>query len=148
MIREFDSAIAGPTSVEGWRDAGRWSRLKIGRHSQPGCAKLGRKVIIAGGYSYDVGTLRSTEVVDLDSREVTAGGDLASPRKYFHLATIRRGGEEKMFAVAGMSNSSTYHNTVEKLVESVTWRKADSFLAQGRGFHGAVAVPRDYICPS
>ena len=47
-IREFDAALAGPTSTEGWREAGRWPRLKTSREYNPGCAKIGQKVIIAG----------------------------------------------------------------------------------------------------
>ena len=40
-IREFNAAIAGPTSIEGWREAGRWPALKTSRYNQPGCAKIG-----------------------------------------------------------------------------------------------------------
>ena len=151
-IREFDAAIAGPTSMDGWREAGRWPRLETSRSRWPGCAKLGQKVIIAGGHSGE-GKLRSTEVLDLDSRQITAGGDLVSPRFYFHLATLRRGGQEKVFALAGYGDS-TYVNTVEELVEveeSTTWARADSFLGdrrQGRGYFGAVAVPKEFICPT
>ena len=147
-ISEFDAAIAGPTSIEGWREAGRWPRLKTHRIDWPGCAKLGQKVIIAGGWNSG-GALRSTEVLNLDSREITAGGDLTSPRFWFHLATIRRGGEEKVFAVGGWDDS-TFRNTVEELVEeedSATWRKAASSLGERRDFFGVVAVPEEFVCP-
>merc|ERR1719264_2035108 len=33
-IREFDAAIAGPTSIEGWRETGRWPALKTIRTHQ------------------------------------------------------------------------------------------------------------------
>ena len=152
-ILEFDAAKDGPTSIDGWRKAGRWPRLKTSRTTQPGCAKLGRKVIIAGG-QYNIGLNRgvdrSTEVLDLDSREITAGGPMATPRFNFHLATIRRGGEEKMFAVAGWGDLTSL-STVEELVEveeSTTWREADSFLAEERGFFGVVAVPEEFLCPA
>ena len=78
---------------------------------------------------------------------------MVSPRFYFHLATLRRGGQEKVFALAGYGDS-TYVNTVEELVEveeSTTWATADSFLGdrrQGRGYFGAVAVPKEFICPT
>ena len=68
-IHEFDAAIDGPTSIDGWRETGKWPRLKTSRKSWPGCAKIGQKVIIAGG---------STEVLDFVSREITAGGDFSS----------------------------------------------------------------------
>jgi len=145
-IREFDTAIAGPTSIDGWREAGRWPSLKKSRSEWPGCAKLGQKVIIAGG-SYG-GSLRSTEVLDLDSREITAGGDMATPRSYFHLATIRSGGQEKVFAVAGLDASGNKLNSVEEWVEeSSTWKAADN-IAQKRDEFGAVTVPRKLVCPT
>ena len=147
-IRELEAGIDGPTSIRGWREAGRWPRLKTSRTQGPGCAKLGQKVIIAGGYNR--GPLRSTEVLDLASRQITAGGDMTTPRTWFHFATIRRGGEEKVFAVGGESDSR-YLNTVEELVEveeSNTGRKADSFLGERRSYFGAVAVPKEFVCPA
>ena len=44
-IHEFDAAIAGPTSEEGWRDSTLWPTLKTSRPLTPGCAKLNNKVI-------------------------------------------------------------------------------------------------------
>jgi len=146
-IREFDAAIDGPTSIDGWREAGSWPRLKTSRTYWPGCTKIGQKVIIAGGYNNGE-AFRSTEVLDLDSRQITAGGDMVSARAWFHLATIRRGGLEKVLAVGGR-DASSYVNTVEELVEveeSTTWRKADSFL--GRSLFGAEAFPEELICPA
>merc|ERR1719234_2522519 len=95
-IREFDTAIAGPTSREGWREAGHWPELKTSRILQPGCAKIGQKVIIAGGYNNEE-SLSSTEVLDLVDRWISSEGEMASPRQFFHAATIISGGEEKMF---------------------------------------------------
>jgi len=143
-IREFDAAIAGPTSIDGWREEGRWPRLKTRRKAWPGCAKLGQKVIIAGGYNGE--TLRSTEVLDLDTREITAGGDMATPRYWFHLAAIRIGGEEKVVAVGGADASDNQLNSVEEWVEeSSTWKAADN-IAQKRRFFGVVEVPRTLVC--
>ena len=145
-IREFDAAIAGPTSIAGWREAGRWPRLETSRNSWPGCVKLGRKVIIAGGY-YSGKNFRSTEVLDLDSREITAGGDMATPRRWLHLATIRRGGLERVVALAGRGES-TQVNTVEEWVEeSATWKAANS-LSQAKSSFGTVAIPVELICPA
>jgi len=147
-IHEFDADIAGPTSINGWREAGRWPRLKTTRYSWPGCAKLGQKVIIAGGVK-SAEFLSSTEVLDLGSREITTGGDLATPRTYFHLATIIRGGQEKVYAVAGRGDAiERAMNTVEEWVEaSSTWKAADN-LPQKRMLFGAVTVARSYVCPA
>ena len=63
------------------------------------------------------------------------------PRTYFHVGTIVSGGEEKMFAVGGNSN------TVEEWVEETsTWKAADN-LAKKRVLLGAAVVPRKLICP-
>ena len=154
-ILEFDAALAGPTSSEGWRHAGRWPRLKTGRAYQPGCAKIGQKVIIAGGYSGGA-FLRSTEVLHLGSRQISAGPEMTSPRYRFHLTTIRRRGVEKVFALGSRgvialdSSEAPCLNTVEELVEvggSTTWKRANSFLAQRRCHFGAVTVPQEFICP-
>jgi len=145
LIHEFDAANAGPTSIDGWKEAGRWPSLKTSRSSWPGCAKLGQKVIIAGGFN-SRGVLRSTEVLDLDSREITAGGDMATPRTWFHLATLRRGGQEKVLAVGGEDASDNELNSVEEWVEeSSTWKAADN-IAQKRRFFGVVEVPRTLVC--
>ena len=131
-IHQFDS------TSQSW---GRWPSLKAFRILWPGCAKIGQKVIIAGGYGG--GVLRSTEVLDLGTREITAGGDMATPRYWFHLGTIRRGGEEeKVLALGGVSL-----NTVEEWVEeSGTWKRAAS-LAGEKGYFGAVTVPKEFLCP-
>ena len=72
---------------------------------------------------------------------------MARPRYYFHLATIRSGGEEKMFAVGGSGDTSSSHNTVEEWVEeSSTWKAADNLIEKRQQF-AAVAVPRKLICP-
>ena len=143
-IREFDAAIAGPTSSEGWREAGRWPALKTRRSYQPGCAKIGQKVIIAGGYNR--GSLRSTEVLDLVNRQITSEEEmaLATPRRYFHVSTITRGGQRKMFALAG----STTLNTVEEWVEeNSTWKSANALVEKRYAF-SAVELPRKLICPA
>ena len=140
-IREFDVVIAGPTSSEGWREAQRWPELKTSRNYNPGCAKVGQKVIIAGGSR----TLRSTEVLDLVRRQLTPGGRMTTPREYFHVATITSGGQEKMFALAGRGSSVV--NTAEEWVErSSTWKAANNLVEKKRLF-GAVVVPRALICP-
>ena len=153
-IREFDADIAGPTSIKGWREEGRWPRLKTSRLHWPGCAKIGQKVIIAGGFTTGgEGVLRSTVVLDLGSRLSQAGGDMVMPRHWFHLATIRRGGEETVFAVAGDSISGdrvgAYLDTVEELVEveeNATWGKTDGLLAERRAYFAMCAVPKELIC--
>merc|ERR1712061_837886 len=63
-IHEFDAAIAGPTSEEGWRDSTLWPTLETSRGYTPGCAKIGNKVIVAGGTGGGR-YLQSTLVLDI-----------------------------------------------------------------------------------
>ena len=121
-------------------------RLNTFRDRNPGCAKIGQKVIIAGGYRNGA-SLSSTEVLDLIDRRISSGGEMASPRMYFHLATIISGGEEKMFALAGYNIDISWLNSVEEWVEeSSTWKAADNMVEQRSDF-GSVAVPRHLVCP-
>ena len=142
-IREFDASISGPTSKEGWREAGRWPSLKTKRFSSPGCTKLGQKVIIAGGFKR-----QSTEVLDLQTREITSGGPMAQPRMWFHSGTILgSGGRETLFAFGGEDDKGRIMNGVEEWVEeSGTWKAANS-LAKPIAYYGATVAPKELVCP-
>ena len=120
--------------------------LKTSRTYGPGCAKLGQKVVIAGGFGKI--TRRSTEVLDLHSRQKIGGGDMSTPRHHLHLATIRKGREEKAFALGGW-DGSTQLNTVEEWVEeSSTWKAASSLVnLPTRSTFSVVVIPRRLICP-
>merc|ERR1719509_304038 len=129
-ILEFDSSVAGPTSTAGWRPAGTWPRLLTNRREWPGCAVVGRTLIIAGGRDgYRSGGTyhRTTETLDLDSRTISFGPSMASPRYGFHLV-----------AVPGPRVS------VEELVDGA-WVEAASLEARRSGY-GAVAVPEGLVC--
>ena len=141
-IHEFDAAIAGPTSEEGWRDSTLWPTLKTSRYYTPGCAKIGNKVIVAGGYD-----LQSTEVLDITTRTISTGGDMAAPRRWFNLATISRGGGETTFAIAGHSGSEYLNSVEEWEEESSTWKAAGN-LDTARSSFGVVAIPKNIICPT
>ena len=147
-IHEFDAAIAGPKSAEGWRrESGRWERLKTSRTYYPGCAKVGNKVIIAGGEG-NGRKLQSTEVLDITTRTLLAGGDMASPRNHFCLATIRSGGQDKSFALAGHDGSSKLNTVEEWVEESSSWKEAE-ILSRARYYFGVVALlPKQTICPA
>ena len=70
---------------------------------------------------------------------------MATPRGFFHIATIVAEGSEKMFALAG-TDGPTYLNTVEEWVgESFTWKAAND-LVEKRSSFGAVLAPRHLVC--
>jgi len=149
-IHEFDAAIAGPTSEEGWRDSTLWPTLKTSRGRTPGCAKIGKKVILAGGTGGGR-YLQSTTVLDITTRTISTGGDMATPRAMFNLATISRGGGETTFALGGWSSGTTgteYQNSVEEWEEeSSTWKAAGN-LDTARNYFGVVTIPKNIICPT
>jgi len=153
VIHEFDASIGEPTSSEGWQEAGRWPNLRIDRYQGHGCARLGHQVIIAGGHGarWPGDDLqyksRSTEVLDINKRTLSFGGDMAS-RQYFQLATINFGGRERVFAVGGFWSPDGRKglDTVEEWVEELSiWKPADH-LDQQRSLFGAVVLPRHLIC--
>merc|ERR1711953_272172 len=144
-IHEFDAAIAGPTSEEGWRDSTLWPTLKTSRYDHS-CAKHGDKVILAGGYGGG-GALQSTFVLDITTRTISTGGDMATPRYYFNLATISRGGGDTTFAIAGYSGSEYLNSVEEWEEESSTWKAAGN-LDTARDEFGVVTIPKNIICPT
>ena len=109
------------------------------------------RVIITGGYHGE--SLKSTEVLDLATRNIISVGDLTSTRRYLHVATARVAGQAKTFALGGFgsareSESTTYLNTVEEWEEETsTWKVADN-LVYIRCYFGAVEVAKDVICSS
>ena len=156
-IHEFDASIAGPTSDQGWRQSTRWPTLKTSRWGQPGCAKIGSKVIITGGSNGR--KLRSTEILDLASRTLSIGGDMAWPRIHFKLATLKIGGRDTVLALGGLSakpgieraltfKDSMFIDTVEEwLEETSSWKEAES-LSRKMRFYGLATLPAELICPS
>ena len=104
-------------------------------------------MIIAGGGPWHSG-YKGTEVLDLVTRQITQGGDLIIPRHWFHLATIKEGGIQKVFALAGKIDGGQYLSTVEEWVEETsTWKAADN-LTLSRGLFGTVALPKELLCPA
>jgi len=144
-IHEFDAAIAGPTSEEGWRDSTLWPTLKTSREDHS-CAKHGDTVILAGGNG-GRGVLQSTEVLDITTRTISIGGDMATPRRWFSLATISRGGGDTTFAIAGWSGSQRLNSVEEWEEESSTWKAAGN-LDTARSAFGVVTIPKNIICPT
>ena len=130
--------------MEGIRKVGTLKTSRV----YPGCAKIGNKVIIAGGH-YNGRYFRSTEVLDISTRKSSVGGDMATARAYLNLATISSGGGQKLFAVAGrIIAHGRATNTVEEwMEESSTWKEAGS-LSRARDHFGLVTLPKGLICPA
>ena len=124
-----------------------WPTLKTSRSLTPGCAKLNNKVIIAGGADNRINIQKSTLVLDITTRTISTGGDMATPRYYFNLATISRGGGDTTFAIAGYSGSERLNSVEEWEEESSTWKAAGN-LDTARSSFGVVTIPKNIICPT
>ena len=127
-----------------------------------GCAVVGNKFIVAGredtnrNYLKSAGDysthtthnyLKSTEIIDLHTRSIIAGGGMKKPRGFFHLLSIRG----TLYALGGEYydyDYDIYHPLadVEEFVEETgTWKPATS-LSGARSDYGGVAVNLDLIC--
>ena len=144
-IREFDASIAGPLSQRGWRKKNKWPGLKTRRIYWAGCAKVGEKVIIAGGYSrgtnYD-----TTEVLDLTTRTISNAGNMASPRRVFHINTVTYRNSTRTFALGGSDGRNELKMVEEWNPETETWARVRGLKVK-RHFFGMVAAPNNLICP-
>ena len=155
-IWEFDSSVAGPTSNEGWRESNRWPALKKDR-LYASCSKVGQKVIIAGGQNTrNYKSIRSTEVLDLLTKQITSGGNLRTAKKLFGAVTIINDGKERMFSFGGFADFAfwffgwynAYYKEVDEWVEETSsWRPVTSLLQERTSF-GAVSVPKQLVCPA
>ena len=141
-IREFDTSIAGPTSSQGWREEGWWPKMETSRYNWPGCAKLGDKIIIAGGYDGST-TLQTTEILDLTCRTISKGGNLVTPRYWFHMITFDNNGDSTTLALGGWVLKS-----IEKWnPETETWSEVEDQHEEKKGGFGLVAAPKNLVCP-
>merc|ERR1711953_1025832 len=111
------------------------------------CTKHGDTVILAGGEGGGYNALRSTLVLDITTRTISTGGDMATPRMAFSLATISRGGGEITFAIAGWSGSTHLNSVEEWEEESSTWKAAGNLDTARTGF-SVVTIPKNIICPT
>ena len=154
-IWEFDSSVAGPTSNEGWLESNRWPTLKKDR-LYASCSKVSQKVVIAGGQNTrNYKSIRSTEVLDLLTKQITSGENLRTAKKSLGAVTIINGGKERMFSFGGFVRFAffffrwydAYYKEVDEWVEETSsWRPVTSLL-QKRTFFGAVSVPKQLVCP-
>ena len=121
--------------------------METSRKYWPGCAKLGDKVIIAGGW-YGGNTLQTTEILDLTSRTISKGGNLVTPRRWFHIITLDNQGDSTTLALGGKDDDRNALKSIEKWnPETETWSEVEEQLEEKRYFFGLVAVPKNLVCP-
>ena len=121
--------------------------METNRIDWPGCAKLGDKIIIAGGWNRGT-TLQTTEILDLTSRTISKGGNLVTPRSSFHMITIDNNGDFTTLALGGEDDDDNELKSIEKWnPETETWSEVEEQLEEKRGVFRAVAVPKNLVCP-
>ena len=119
----------------------------MSRKSWPGCAVVGNKFIVAGGVDDYYNDLKSTEIIDLHTRSIIAGGGMEKPRSYFHLLSIRG----TLYALGGSyyddyDEGDHYLADVEEFVEETgTWKPATSLFGE-RSHYGCLSVNIDLVC--
>ena len=144
-VYEFDTRVGGPTSNDGWQPKEKWPQLQELRKNWPGCAVVNGKFIVVGGLGGM--SLKTTEIIDLEQRTLSVGGEMAKTRMNFKLLSING----IIFALAGNgyvpeNNAHTYIAEVEEFVEETgTWKAAKS-LPGGRHYHGGVSVTKELVC--
>ena len=146
-IREFDASVAGPTSSQGWREEGWWPKMETTSRWGPGCAKLGDKIIIAGGYDGRT-TTQTTEILDLTSRTISKGGNLVTPRYFFHMITIDNNGDSTTLALGGYDGANALQSIEKWNPETETWSEVEEQLEEKRDVFGLVALPENLVCTS
>jgi hypothetical protein len=150
-VREFDTRVAGPLSALGWRPAGTWPDLLSARSSQA-CAATQGLVVVAGGYGGGR-HLKTTEVINVVSKSITAGPELQQARRYFQLVVLpAAAGGERLLALGGRYFAGGWRDlaTVEEWLPgpggTSAWRHVTP-LSGRKAFFGAMVVPEALVCP-
>ena len=138
-IREYKVDLTNPTSNSKWQSSTKWPQLQTSRTANLGCSKIENYIVIAGGYNSGL-ILRSTEVLNLSTRTIVYGGDLNSPRIYFHMATITRNGQQLILALGGPSGSSRLNSVEQFNPSNNTWTLAPTTMQEARSNYGAVTL--------
>ena len=113
---------------------------------------MDNKIIIAGGYDSlqpNPTTHQTTEILDLTSRTISKGGNLVTPRSFFHIITFDNQGDSTTLALGGDDDDDYSLKSIEKWnPETETWSELEVQLEEKRNKFGLVAVPRSLVCLS
>merc|ERR1712222_28906 len=105
-------------------------------------SSAGWKVIISGGGGNDWRSHKSTEILDLEDKTLSSGGDMIETRRHFHILNVNN----KLFAIggigdAGWESGNPASSSVEEWDPSTsTWSKLSTGLEDERSSFGAVVV--------
>ena len=134
QVREY-SPLSG-----GWLPEERWDQLTVARHSHA-CAATAHVVLIVGGHNG--ANLDSTEILQISTRKIRAGGRLLQARRHLAMAVLGN----NILVLGGLGNGGGL-NSLEKWNEaSETWSKDRRTLKGKKNGMGAVSISTDKICP-
>ena len=133
--------------------ANRWPSISS-RFAQA-CARTGSYVLIAGGCRDDSSKHLSsccldvyccTKIINIATRQVRLGGNLAIPRTFHRLATVSTGGLTKTFALGGRDGRRFTSSVEEWDEDNLKWKPAGN-MKEARYEFGAITVPSSVVCP-
>ena len=105
--------------------------------------------LTVGGYDDGRTSLQTTEILDLTSRRLSKGGNMATPRRLFQIITFKYNGVFKTLAVGGTDDGDIYLNTLEDWnAETESWSTVETRLKEKRSSFGLVAANKNLVCPS
>ena len=141
---ELSRIVKYNTRTRTWQQD--WGRLFQGRASH-GCTFVDGKVIVAGGYRIEDDIyLRSTEIVDVDSRQTRPASNMVVSRN--GAALVNANG--RVLAIGGITddkNPKSLKSVEEFDLERETWSLAPFSLDQHRSSMSYLVVPEHKICP-
>ena len=87
--------------------------------------------------------------MDLTSRTISKGGNLVTPREYFHMITFDNHGDSTTLALGGEDDDNNELRSMEKRnPETETWSEMEDQLQEKRYYFGLVAAPKSLVCTS
>ena len=107
------------------------------------CARLGDKVIIAGGVSPLFSLLSSTTVLDLTTREQREVGDMAEARAWFGMATL----DQKVIVYGGMGPYRNAWGDIQEWSDEVEgWVTQEDTMATAMSSFGSIVISTTDVC--
>jgi len=123
-----------------------WPELTVFRYGQA-CAKIGDKVIIAGGWDQFLTTLTSTTVLDLVTRESSEAGDMLVQRAFFGMANI----DGSIFLFGGLGDGTSTSDSSKGSLEmwneeEEMWYPTDESMPTTMNGFGMLIVNVTDVC--
>ena len=108
------------------------------------CARLGDKLVVAGGVSPSFSLLSTTTVLDLGTRQQREVGEMGAARAWFAMAAA--GGRLVAFGGMGPFLRNAWGDIEEWDDEAETWVKTDTSMATAMSSFAYLVVNADDIC--